>query len=188
MLNTFLIIGRPGSGKSVQAKMLANLMEYKRFSPGEKFREIATHDTALGNKIKGIMDSGLLGPSWLSIYLFQNVILNIEDSEGIVFEGVGRKEEEAKKFDETAKWLDRDYKVIDVVVSEEEITKRLALRKNKESREDDDPEDVIVRIKEYDTHTLPAIDFFKSIGKYIEINGEQTVEVVHKELIKKINK
>ena len=187
MLNTFVITGRPGSGKSVQAKLLSEKTGYQLFSPGQQYREIATRKTAFGKKIKEIVNSGHLGPYWLSTYLFQDAVLSIDNTEGIIFEGMGRKEEEAKVFNETMEWLGRDYEVLDVAVGEKEINKRLALRRDSESREDDDPEDIPVRIKEYDTYTLPAIDFFKSIGKYIEINGEQSVEEVHSEILQKLN-
>ncbi len=187
MLNTFVITGRPGSGKSAQAKLLSKKTGFRFFSPGNRYREIATQENIFGKKIKEIIDGGHLGPYWLSAYLFQEVILNIDDTEGIIFEGIGRKEEEAKMFDEVMGWLDRDYKVLDVSVDEEEITKRLTLRRNTESREDDDPEDIPVRIKEYDAHTLPAINFFKSVGKYTEINGEQSIDEVHQEILQRLS-
>lgn len=187
MLNTFVITGRPGSGKSMQAKLLSEKTGYTLFSPGERYREIATQQTTFGKKIKEIIDSGHLGPYWLSAYLFQDAVLNINDSDGIILEGVGRKKEEAEMFNKTMEWLGRDYKVLDIAVGEEEITKRLALRRDVLSREDDDPEDIPVRIKEYDTHTSPAIDFFKSAGKYLKINGEQSIEDVHNEIMKELS-
>jgi len=186
MLNTFIITGRPGSGKSVQAKLLAEKTGYKLFSPGERYREIATQETTFGKKIKEIIDSGHLGPYWLSTYLFQDVVLRINDTDGIILEGVGRKEEEAEMFNKTMEWLGRDYKVLNIAVGEEEITKRLTLRRDTQSREDDDPEDIPIRIKEYDMHTLPAINLFKSVGKYVEVNGEQSIEDVHSEVLKKL--
>ena len=187
MLNTIIITGRPGAGKSVQSKLLAEKTGYQRFSPGEKYRDIAAQETTFGKKIKEIIDGGHLGPSWLSMYLFQDAVLNIDDTEGIIFEGVGRKEDEAKAFHEVMEWLKRDYKVVYISVSEEEITKRLTLRRDTGSRGDDDPEDIPVRIKEYDTYTLPAIDFFKSVGKYIEINGMQSIENVQSDIVKSLN-
>ncbi len=186
MLNTFAITGRPGSGKTAQARLLSEKTGYKLFSPGERYRKIATQESVFGKKIKEIIDSGHLGPYWLSVYLFKEAILNIDDTEGIIFEGIGRKEEEAKIFNEVMEWLGRDYKVLGVEVDEEEITKRLTLRRDKESREDDDPEDIPVRIKEYDAYTLPAIDFFKSVDKYMKINGEQSIEDVHQEILKSL--
>lgn len=187
MLNTFVITGRPGSGKSVQAKLLSEKTGYKIFSPGQEYRNIATYKTTFGKKIKETIDNGLLGPYWLSVYLFQNAILNIDDTEGIIFEGIGRKEAEAEMFNKTMEWLERDYRVINLTAGEKVITKRLTLRHDTESREDDDPEDIPVRITEYNIHTLPAISFFKSVNKCIDINGEQDIESVHQDIVKSLN-
>lgn len=187
MLNTFVITGRPGSGKSVQAKLLSEKTGYSIFSPGQRYRDIATQETSFGRKIKEIIDNGLLGPYWLSTYLFQNAILNIDDADGIIFEGIGRKEAEAKMFNETMEWLGRDYRVINLITGEEVITKRLTLRHDIESRNDDDPEDIPVRIAEYNTHTLPAINFFGSVGKCIDVNGEQDIENVHNDIVRSLN-
>lgn len=183
MINTFVITGRPGSGKTLQSKRLAKSTGYTLFSPGEHYRDIATRDNAFGKKVKEAIDSGQLGPYWLSIYLFQDAILNTDNTEGVIFEGIGRKEEEARVFNEVMEWLSRDYVVLDIVVSEEEVTKRLTLRGDIEFREDDDPEDIPVRIEEYNKHTKPAIDFFESVGKHIEINGNQTIEEVERDIL-----
>ena len=50
----------------------------------------------------------------------------------------------------------------------------------------DDPEVIKVRLKEFGERTMPILDFIKREGTTIkEINGEQSVEGVFKEIIKK---
>lgn len=50
----------------------------------------------------------------------------------------------------------------------------------------DDPETVKVRLSQYKTRTKPLLDYFKKLGlKVIEINGEQSIENVFKDIIKK---
>jgi adenylate kinase len=52
----------------------------------------------------------------------------------------------------------------------------------------DDPETIKIRWEEFENRTLPILDYFKSEGFEIkEINGEQTVEAVFKEILKKLN-
>jgi len=52
----------------------------------------------------------------------------------------------------------------------------------------DDPETIKVRLKEFQEKTAPVIDYLKEKGFRIEeINGEQTVEEVFQEIIKKLN-
>jgi adenylate kinase len=182
---TFVIMGRPGSGKSVQARLLSEQTGFKVFSPGERYREVAKENTSIGRKVKALIDAGRLGPHWLSIYFFQDALFHLNDIEGIIFEGIGRKREEAEKFHEAMEWLSRDYIVFDIGVPETEVVERLNKRREKESRTDDDEEDIPVRIAEYDKHTASAIEFFTSVGKVVPINGDQTIEEVHREIVEK---
>jgi len=49
----------------------------------------------------------------------------------------------------------------------------------------DDPETIKVRLREYKERTLPLIDYFKKQGLRVKkINGEQSVEAVHKNILK----
>lgn len=54
-------------------------------------------------------------------------------------------------------------------------------------RKDDNPETIKIRLKEYKENTLPLIELFKKQGlKVIEINGEQSVADVFKDILKAI--
>lgn len=49
----------------------------------------------------------------------------------------------------------------------------------------DDPETIKVRLREYKERTLPLVDYFKKQGLRVKkINGEQSVEAVHKNVLK----
>ena len=51
----------------------------------------------------------------------------------------------------------------------------------------DDPETIKVRLKEYKERTLPLVKYFKEQGLNVKkINGEQSVEAVHKDILKAI--
>ena len=48
----------------------------------------------------------------------------------------------------------------------------------------DDPETIKVRIKEYEERTLPLVGFFEKAGLGVKkVNGEQSVEGVHKDIL-----
>jgi len=48
----------------------------------------------------------------------------------------------------------------------------------------DDPETIKVRIKEYEERTLPLVGFFEKAGLEVKkVNGEQSVEGVHKDIL-----
>ncbi|HEC32662.1 MAG TPA: hypothetical protein ENI63_00185 [Candidatus Kaiserbacteria bacterium] len=186
MFNTFVITGRPGSGKTVQAKLLAKETEFIHFSPGDEYREVASRETQFGLKIKELIDDGDLGPEWFSIYLFQKAVLDLSDTDGIIFSGTGRRKDEAECFHNVMSWLSRRYSVFNIVVSEKESSKRLSLRRTKENREDDEEKDIPIRMNKYKMHTKLAIDFFRSAGVLIDIDGEQSIEEVHKDILKEL--
>ena len=187
--NTFFMMGRPGSGKGTQANNLAKQLGATIFSSGVRYRQIAAEDTFIGNKIKSIIDAGELTPSWFAAYLFTESILKLPSLESpIVYEGAGRKPEEAERIDDVLGWLERPYVVIHLDVSEEEIRSRLLKRAELERRKDDSEESLNVRLMAYARDTAHSIEFFRGKKKVLEVNGNQPQDQVFAEIIEKISK
>lgn len=182
-VRTILFIGRPGSGKETQARRLAETTGYHLFSTGERFRELREHRDALGQRVKEVYDTGKLMPSWFAEYLFADALLRSPRDTGIIFEGTGRWREEAELFDEVATWLNRPYRVVYLDVSEEEVTRRQAARALSTNRPDSNSEEKIqIRLKEFADHTASAVDFFRSKGLVLDINGERTPDEIAEEI------
>lgn len=182
------MMGRPGCGKGTQAKLLAEHLHAQIFSSGGRYREIAGEDTFIGHKIKGIIDSGGLTPAWFAAYLFTESILAVPSLEtAIVYEGAGRKPEEAERIHEILEWLTRPYAVVHLDVSEEEIRSRLLKRAELEGRKDDSANSIEIRLRAYAEDTAHSIEYFRSCGKVLEINGNQPEEAVFAEILEKIS-
>lgn len=186
-INTFLMMGRPGSGKGTQAKLLAKKIGAEVYSSGNRLREMAKGQGFANQKIKTVMESGDLLPAWISSHLFVDALLSLSHADGIVFEGACRTLPEAEAFDETSHWLERPYKAVFLMISDSEVEKRLSLRNGIEGRADDASDAVERRIKEYEEKTAAAVNFFKSHGVLLEINGEQSIEAVHADVLKALN-
>ena len=178
-------MGRPGSGKGKQSELLAEKLKCRIFSTGNRVREVAQKDSSLGRKVKEVSESGGLVPSWLASYLFEEAYLALDDKEIIIFEGLGRKESEARLFNEISEWLGRDFVVIYLNVSEKTIFERLNKRLAIEGREDD--KNIQNRFDNFNTQTIPSLNFFRSINKVIEINGEPLPDVVFAEIWQKVS-
>ena len=186
-VSTVLIIGRPGSGKGTQTKLLADKLGWETLSSGNIFRELRKKEGPLGDKIRSVYDEGLLFPYWFPAYLFQHAVLNMDITKGLIAEGFCRAPDEARVFDAVLTWLGRRYIVIDLTVSDEEATRRQSHRNKSEERADSNtPEKIRVRLNEYHKNTEPVIQFFKDKGNLIEINGEQTPEEIAEELYGKL--
>ena len=183
-INTFVMMGRPGSGKGTQAKLLAKKIGAEVYSSGNRLREMAKGQEFANQKIKKVMERGDLLPAWISSHLFVDALLGLSHSDGIVFEGACRTLPEAEAFEETSRWLERPYQAVFLMISDAEVEKRLSLRNGVEGRVDDASDAVGNRIKEYEEKTAAAVGFFKSRGVLLEINGEQPIEAVHQDVLR----
>jgi len=173
---TIFLIGKPGCGKGTQAKLLAEKTGWTVISGGKQFRAIAAEDTPVGQKIKSVINVGELAPHWFAMYIFLRALFSLRGDESVIFDGFNRKVPEAKLALDSLAWLGRKFIALNISVSDDEVRRRLALRKEVEGRVDDDA--VEERLKEYREHTESAIDLFRTAGVLIEINGEQTPEAI----------
>ncbi len=179
-IHTILFVGRPGSGKETQAELLSQKTGFQIFSTGARFRQLREEKGALGERVRETVDQGLLLPHWLASYLFQTALLHVEKDDGIIFEGTGRKLQEAQLFDEVATWLGREYRVLNLDISADEAVKRQVHRGRPDSNTE---EKVRIRLGEYDSHTAPVIDFFQKRGALINVPGERSVEAIHEDIV-----
>ncbi|MEK7144288.1 MAG: nucleoside monophosphate kinase [Patescibacteria group bacterium] len=179
---TIFFIGKPGCGKGTQAKLLAEHTGWPVFGSGQEFRKIAEEPTVVGKKVKQEIDAGLLSPPWFAMYLYQKALFSIPERQSAIFDGFNRKVPEAELIVDSLTWLDRPFWVVDVVISDEEAAKRIAIRKLESDRVDD--QFVPERLKEYNKFTKDALEIFRTAGKLIEINGEQTREAIAEDVRK----
>ena len=185
-VNTFLMMGKTGSGKGTQSEMLAKKLGYNVFSTGDEFRKLRKREDFLGDKVRSEYDKGLLMPHWFASYLFEDALLKTLPTEGLVCEGIGRKEPEARLFNDVAGWLCREYQVIELLVSDEEVIRRQLQRDRGDSL--NDRAKIEVRLREYREHTEPAINFFKGLGKVTSVDGMGTPEAIHAEIMNIVQK
>jgi len=178
-------MGLPGSGKDKQAALLSEKTGFPIISTGDKLREIVKEGNAVGRKVAGVINLGELMPSWFVQHIFQQGLFEIKEDDGIIFDGACRMEPEARLFAEVCGWLGRDFRVFHFKVSEATVVERLRRRQKIEDRRDDDPTIFQNRLKNFYEHTVPAIEYFRSIDKVIDINGEPLPEDVFAEVWQK---
>ena len=177
---TIFFVGKPGCGKGTQAKLLSEATGWPIFGSGDEFRKIAKEDTAVGRKVKSEIDAGLLAPHWFAMYIYQKALFSLAENQNVIFDGFNRKIPEAELIVDSLTWLGRPFQVLNIVISDEEAMKRLAIRGQRSDRVDDNfvPE----RLKEYNKYTTDAIAVFREKHGIIEINGEQTREKIAEDI------
>ncbi len=182
-VHTYLMMGRPGSGKGTQGKLLAQKLGCDIYSSGNRLREIAKGHGFVAERVKNVIEKGELLPAWFSSHMFVEVLLGIGHEDNIIFEGACRRLHEAQAFDETAHWLERPYKAIFLNISDTEMEKRIADRRKVEGRADDASDTVSHRLVEYTEHTAHAIEFFRQKGVLVEVDGEHPIDEVHQKVL-----
>ncbi len=177
---TVFFVGKPGSGKGTQAKLLSEKTGWKIIGSGEQFRALAAEKNPLGEKIKSIIDAGILTPHWFPMYLFLKAVFSVPSSEGVIFDGFSRRVPEAELVTNALTWFDRPFVVFHLRVSDEEVQRRLELRRSVENRADDHA--IPKRIEEYYENTEKAIEIFRTAGVLIDIDGERTPEQIAEDI------
>jgi len=191
----FLLMGRSGCGKGTQAKLLIkhlrdnNLGETLYVYTGEKLRNFAEKEENLAARLaKSKMKDGNLLPSFLAVWLWSGSLIDgIDENNNVIMDGSPRTLLEALMMDDAMEFYGRN-KVVPVFLetSEEWSTQRLLGR----GRSDDSLNSIKKRLAYFEESVVPVINYYsgKSRHKLTRVNGEQSVEDVHREILDKVFK
>jgi adenylate kinase len=182
MKDVIVLLGMPGSGKSTQADLLCNNKKYMFFGMGDIIRETLKKKNKVSNQIKKLVNSGNLIPFEISADLLFTKIKN-HKSKKILIDGFPRQLEQATILDYflySKKYNLRAVLYIDI--SKKESYKRLFNRK----REDDTKKVIKNRINVFYKEIIPVLERYDNKNKLIKINGNQSIENVYSEIIKKL--
>lgn len=174
-----ILIGIQGAGKSTQGNLLSEKLKLPYLSTGHIFREMAKEKIPLGRYIKEIMNAGYLIPDEKTVEIVSEYLKKLEYKNGYILDGFPRTLEQVKKFENGVD------KVVYLNVSDKEALWRLSYR-NGEGREDETLTAIRKRIELFHKLTEPVLDYYRQKGTLIEIDGEKSIEEIHKEIMKKI--
>lgn len=189
----FTFLGIAGSGKGTQIELLKKYLTDNNITqdilhvyPGEEFRKIAKSNTATSHLIAKIMNRGEMVPDFVTDSLFLSVLIpKLMEDTFVITDGYPRSIDQSKTFERTMNFYSRDIiHMIYVEVSRDEAVKRMKLR----MRPDDTDEGIERRVDYFMDYVLPAIKYYESKPNYVVhvINGQQSIEDVHKDIIKSL--
>lgn len=208
-----ILLGRSGSGKGTQAKKLAEHFHLEYIGTGDLLRRFSERDNVAAWRMKTTLAQGKLAPSWLPFFVWMEKLAYTDAHIGVLFDGSPRKIEEARILDDVLVWFGRDNtKVVLLDISREEAYRRLMSRRicsrchkgayvenetdqmahcrycggDLTIRAEDNPEGIKVRLDWFDNEVAKVIEHYKDQGKLVAVNGEQTPEETHKEIITKL--
>ena len=158
-----IMIGGPGSGKSTYSNLIKKELGIAHIYTGDMMRELARQNTPEGKKVKELLSKGEFAPTPIVIDAVKDRMKKPDAMKGYVFDGFPRNVEQAEAMQD--KGIEYDY-VVNLVVSENEVIKRLTAR----GRADDKPEIIKTRLKVFEKETAPLLDYYKD--ELIKIKAE----------------
>lgn len=210
-IKNLIILGPSGSGKGTQAEILARKFNLKVLDGGEYLRSLMVSKSEKSRRLAKKMNNGNLAPSDIIRDWMKKHICESPKNRGIIFSGQPRMIGEAIL---TLKWFRESGRgmplVIFLKVSDKEATRRLEKRYvcsrcgkvftldkptkklckgcggEIEKRSDDTSLRVKNRLDYFHKQVKKTLEFFKKKGILIEVNGEQGIFGVNREIMDKI--
>lgn len=167
-----ILIGIQGAGKSTQGNLLAEKLGIPYLSSGHIFREMSKES----RWIKEILASGQLVPDKTVLEIIEGYLAKPEYADGYILDGFPRTVPQAKKFKNGVQ------KVIFIRVSDKEALWRISGRIS--DRGDETLQAIRQRIGLFHSETKPVIQYYEKAGKLLEVDGEQDVDEVFREILK----
>ncbi len=205
-----ILLGPPGAGKGTQAKKLVADFRIPHISTGDMLRQAAREGTELGKKAKVLIDAGSLVPDDMVIGLIAERLSRPDAAAGFILDGFPRTVRQAETLEPLLGKLGRTLdKVLSLELDEGAVVERISGRRScpKDGsvyhvvanpprrpgycdacgagliqRDDDHPEKVKERNRQYWAKTAPLIDFYARRGLLAPINGAGTAEGVYRDI------
>ena len=204
-MHKYVIMGIQGSGKGTQAQLLAAELDLVHISVGDMFRWNVEQHTKLGAQVRRIMAAGELVDDGLVESIVRQRLQDHDWNYGFIIDGFPRNVRQAEFFLES---YDIDA-VILLELADEEVAARVLSRRicatcgldynvvgrrPEESevcatcggqlvmREDDNPEALAARLRDYHAKTKPIIELFERKECVLRIDGKQAIPVIQEEI------
>jgi len=191
VMHTLIFVGKSGSGKGTQVKLLEKYLTAKDpqtpiigLETGDFLREYFASGTYSSELSKGITNSGQLQPEFVTINMWSNFLLKYMQPNCHLFvDGTPRKFHEAGAFDSAIQFYGRTNPVVLILQAPQDTVKDRLLKRG---RADDTNEGIKRRLEWFETEVMSCISYYKTNPRYkvIEINGDQSIEDVHKDIVK----
>lgn len=183
MLN-LVLFGPPGAGKGTQSERLTEKYGLIHLSTGDVFRANIKGATELGKKAKSYIDKGDLVPDEVTISMLESEVDKHQNVNGFIFDGFPRTTAQAEALDNfLASKGEEITLMLALEVNDAELKKRLLERGKVSGRSDDqDPEIIENRIKEYNQKTAPLKAYYQKQDKFKSIDGMGTIDEISERL------
>ena len=207
-----VMLGAPGSGKGTQAQRLVERYKLPQISTGDLLREAVDAGSALGRQAKAAMDAGQLVSDEIVLAVIHERIMRPDARKGFILDGFPRNLQQAEALDQLLTGLGRPLSLaLLIAVDVDALLQRLVGRRTCLScgamynmfyspphidgrcdecggklrhRADDNEETIGNRLRVYETHTIPVIEYYKEQEKLRTVQGVGEVGDIFKAVVK----
>ena len=207
-----VLLGAPGSGKGTQAKLLVEKYKLPQISTGDMLREAVAEGTILGRQAKAAMDVGQLVSDDIVLSIIKERVMRPDARKGFILDGFPRNLQQAEAMDQLLTALGRPLNLaLLVAVDVDALIQRLVGRRTCLScgqlynvfyapphiegrcdecggrlrhRGDDNEETIGNRLRVFETHTLPVIEYYKEQGILRTVQGVGEIGDIFKAVTK----
>ena len=207
-----VLLGEPGSGKGTQAKLLVEKYKLPQISTGDMLREAVAEASPLGRQAKVAMDAGQLVSDEIVLAIIQERVMRPDARKGFILDGFPRNQQQAEALDQLLTSLGRPLNLsLLVAVDVDALIQRLVGRRTCLScgqmyniyyapphiegrcdecggrlrhRADDNEETIGNRLRVFETHTLPVVEYYKEQGNLRTIQGVGEISDIFKAVTK----
>jgi len=201
-----VLLGAPGAGKGTQAKHIVDRYRVPQISTGDLLRENVANGTALGAEAKAIMARGELVPDKLVCAMVAERLARPDCARGFILDGFPRTVAQAEWLDGHLKQTGlQPPLVISIDVAFDQLLKRLTGRRSCPQcghiynvhfsppraadkcdddgaalllRADDREETISVRLKTYETQTMPLAQYYQQRGRLRRVDGDRAPDTI----------
>ncbi|MGB5426223.1 MAG: adenylate kinase, partial [Gammaproteobacteria bacterium] len=194
-----VMLGAPGSGKGTQAKLLVEKYKLPQISTGDMLREAVVEGSPLGRQAKAAMDAGQLVSDDIVLSIIQERVTRPDARKGFILDGFPRNLQQAEALDQLLTALGRPLNLaLLIAVDVDALIQRLVGRRTCLScgqmynvfyapphiegrcdacggrlrhRGDDNEETIGNRLRVFETHTHPVIEYYQQQEKLRTVQG-----------------
>jgi len=209
-----ILLGLPGSGKGTQGNILSKVFNLYKISTGDLLRDEIKKKSTLINKIKTVIDKGLLVSDDIINSLVENILSNKNYYNRLIFDGYPRTLNQAKHLDVLVKKYNQKISyVFNLKVNKDSIIKRFLGRqvcskcrlvfnefyypstkenhqcdpKFLQKRSDDNEKTVRNRFDTYTKETAPVLNYYRDQNILYEVDGLIDISLISKEICRIIH-
>lgn len=207
-----LLMGVQGAGKGTQAAKLVEALGLPHVTTGGLFRAMKGLETPLAREIQAIMAAGNLVPDHITVQVVRERLAQPDAANGVIFDGFPRTTPQAEALERLLAEIGGKVNIaINLELAKDIAVKRLSARwqcsindqhiynvlENPPQvagicdidggklfqRPDDTPEAAEKRIALYFEQTAPLIEFYRAQGVLRQVNADQPIEAVTRDLL-----